>query len=273
MSQSSSGAKSVTLATCAFPKGKPASWSLRNAPQQQHIPGAPALSPQPGRKNICNWGEIKPAVILEAGVWGGTEDNQEETGGKRETQQLMTFQKPERWQSEGFPALRSSLSPSAPWQSCRQCTFSPLLAASERETAGGLGKVRARRGQLIHPVSFSLSGKRWVASPAANSRAPPPSRQHQTKYKADQVVTLPLDHQASYVVCLKGIFPRNKTLRSLSLGCLAARCCHVFMAIAACGRWDPKWRQLWGYKTFVAQTGVGFCYPASNGVACPLISL
>lgn len=64
------------------------------------------------------------------------------------------------------------------------------------------------------------------------------------KFKAAQVVPLLLDHQASSAVCSKGIFPPNKTLRPLFLGCLAVHCCHVFMARTACGRWDPKRRQL-----------------------------
>lgn len=78
------------------------------------------------------------------------------------------------------------------------------------------------------------------------------------KPTAAQVVPLLPDHQASSRVRLKGIFPQNKILRPLLLRCLAEHCCHVFMAIAACRRWDPKKRQLGGCSVFVAQIGWGF---------------
>lgn len=212
----------------------------------------------------------------------------------------MISQKPEGWQGEGSPALGPQISPlslgrgenalSAELQTMRSAgaRFPPLLAASEHETLEAWARRESKRRKeesLCIQYSFSLAGKRRLPPRGQRSHRgthqpysklvgaaafqPTPA----TKFKAAQVVTLLPDHRASSVVCLKGIFPRNKTLRPLFLGCLAARCCHVFMARAACGRWDPKWRQLWGCYTFVAQARVGFCYPASNRVACPLLGL
>lgn len=181
----------------AFPKGKPALWSLRNAPQQQHIPGDSALSPWPRRKNICNWGEIQSAAVLEEAVWGGTVDIQKETGGKIEAQQLMTFQKPERWQSEGFPALRPQISPlslgpaaelrtthstGAHFPPCWQLLIVKMLGAWARWKS-----KRKKEDSLYIQYVFrwlQLRGQHshlGLASPTANSWAPPPSRQHQTQ--------------------------------------------------------------------------------------------
>lgn len=168
-------------------------------------------------------------------------------------QQLMIFQRPEEWQGQGFPALRPQISPLSLGEG--KLPFSPLLAASEHENAGGQGEEREQGeegGQLIHPAHLSLAGKRWLLPRGQHrSRDSPALQQAQghcllpaVKPTAAQVVTLLPDHQASCRVCLKGIFPRNKILRPLFLGCLAEHRCHVFMAIAACGRQDPKRRWL-----------------------------
>lgn len=203
-------------------------------------------------QKTCSWREPESGSLRiwetsnKAEIWGGIEVNQEEKGGETEVLQLMIFQRPEDWQ------VRVS-------QSYKQ--ISPLflgrgkLPASEHENTGGQCKEREQGeegGQLIHPAHLSLAGKHWLLPRGQHSLQGPTSPTANSghchlpavKPTAAQVATLLLDHQASSRVCLKGIFARNKMLRPLFLGCLAEHCCHVFMAIAAGRRWDPKWGQL-----------------------------
>lgn len=123
---------------------------------------------------------------------------------RKRAQQLMISQKSEGWQGEGFPALGPQISPLplgrgenalAAHNAQRQDTFSPLLAASEHENTGGLGKEREQEeeeGQFMHPARLSLAGKHWplprgqhsrwgLTSPTANSWVLPPSSQRQPR--------------------------------------------------------------------------------------------
>lgn len=97
----------------------------------------------------------------------------------------------------------------------------------------------------MHPVCLPLAEKKPPATHQPYSKlagAATFQLMPAMKFKAAQVVTLLLDHQDGSEVRLKRLLPRNKTLRPLRLRSLAVYCCHVFMAVAACGRWDPKWR-------------------------------
>lgn len=184
----------------------------------------------------------------------------------------------------GFPSPKTPDLPSVPWQ--RKTALFPHVGSfwAGKHWRPGQGEKGA---QLIHPAHPSLAGKHWLlprgqhslqglTGPAANSgHCHPPAR----KPPATHVVTLLPDHQASPRVCLKGIFPRHKILRPLFLGCLAEQCCHVFMAIAACRRWDPEQRRLWGCYRSVAQVGWGFISQhltgqcvLSSACSCPIES-